>query len=116
MFKVHLNKMKFFAHHGLHDEEGITGTEFEVSAEISFKADEVHSIHDTINYVTVFEIVKKAFKQPERLLENLAQDITEQIHNIDARITTINITIDKLNPPIYNFTGSVGISYFKSYL
>jgi dihydroneopterin aldolase len=116
MFKVHLNKMKFFAHHGLHDEEGITGTEFEVSIDISFQAGEVHSIHNTINYVTVFEVVKTKFKHPQRLLENLAQDITEEIHNIDARITTINITIDKLNPPIYNFTGSVGISYFKSYL
>ena len=116
MFKVHLKKMKFFAHHGLHDEEGITGTEFEVSVDIGFSAVEVHSIHDTINYVTVFEIVKRFFKTPERLLENLAQNITNDIYALDARITTINISIDKLNPPIYNFTGSVGISYSKSYL
>jgi len=116
MFTVHLDKMKFFAHHGWHDEEGITGTEFEVSVSVTFNAPEnISTLHDTINYVTVFDIVKERFLRPARLLETLAQEITESIHKTDERITAINININKLNPPLSNFTGSVGVSYKKSF-
>ena len=49
------------------------------------------------------------------LRETLAQNITEEIYKIDHRITSINITIDKLNAPICNFTGNVGVNYLKSF-
>jgi len=116
MFTVHLNKMKFFAHHGLHDEESITGTEFEVTIAVSFDViGKVKSLGDTVNYVSIFEIVQKRFRKPERLLETLAQNISEDIHKTEPHIRLINITIDKKNPPISNFTGSVGVTYSKSF-
>jgi 7,8-dihydroneopterin aldolase/epimerase/oxygenase len=116
MFTVHLNKLIFFAHHGVHNEEGIVGTDFEVSVSIHFNAPEkVISLNDTINYVHVFEVIKKRFAIPERLLEILAQHIVDDIYAIDNRITTINISIDKINAPIPNFIGTVGVSYTKSF-
>jgi 7,8-dihydroneopterin aldolase/epimerase/oxygenase len=115
MFTVHLNKLIFFAHHGVHDEESIIGTDFEVSVSIDFDAPEkVVALKDTINYVSVFEVIKKRFATPGRLLETLAQHIVDDIYAIDNRITTINISIDKINPPISNFIGSVGVTYSKS--
>ncbi len=117
MFTIHLNKLKFFAYHGLHEEEAVIGTDFEVSVSITFDAPEtVQELNDTINYVTVYEIIKKHFAQPEKLLETLAQNITQEIHKIDNRITSINITIDKINAPINNFIGTVGVTYSKSYI
>jgi 7,8-dihydroneopterin aldolase/epimerase/oxygenase len=117
MFTIHLNKIKFFAHHGVHDEEGIVGTDFEVSVSINFNAPEkVIALEDTINYVSVFNMVKNRFAIPERLLETLAQNIIEDIYAMDNRITTINISIDKINPPISNFIGTVGVSYTKSFV
>jgi 7,8-dihydroneopterin aldolase/epimerase/oxygenase len=116
MFTVHLNKLLFFAHHGVHDEEGIIGTDFEVSVSVSFNASEkIIALHDTINYVSVFEIIKMRFAIPERLLETLVQHIVDDIYAIDNRITTINISIYKINPPISNFIGSVGVTYTKSF-
>lgn len=116
MLTIRLNKMIFFAYHGVHAEENIVGSQFEVSVLLSFNAPEkIEELHDTINYVSVFEIVKSNFAKPEKLLESLAQDITEEIYKIDKRISSINITIDKLNPPICNFTGNVGVNYLKSY-
>ena len=116
MFTIRLNKMKFFAYHGVHVEEAIVGTEFEVSVSISFDSSgKIFELNDTINYVAVFEIVKKLFAIPEKLLETLAQNITEEIYKINNQIISINVTIDKLNPPICNFTGTVGVNYFKSY-
>ena len=116
MITVHLSKMKFFAHHGWHDEESITGTEFEVSVSVSFNPEKkITELHDTVDYVSVFNIVKAHFLRPAKLLETLAQQITEDIHKTDNRISLINIIIDKLNPPIITFTGSVGITYSKSF-
>ena len=86
MITVHLNKMKF----------------------IGFS-------NGIINYVSVFNIVKKYFLLPEKLLETLADQITEDIHKTDDRISFINIIIDKLNPPITTFTGTAGITYSKSF-
>ena len=116
MFTVHLNKMRFFGHHGWHEEEKITGTGFEVSVSVSFDSpDEIKSLEDTVDYVAVFNIVKNHFIKPTKLLESLACQITEDIHKNDPRISIINITIDKINPPITNFTGTVGVAYSKSY-
>ena len=116
MFTIRLNKLKIFAFHGVHSEETITGNEFEVSVLIHFLENKkIDALSDTINYVEVYDIIKKHFAIPVQLLETLAQVISEDIYKIDNRISSINITIDKLNAPICNFTGSVGVNYSKSY-
>jgi 7,8-dihydroneopterin aldolase/epimerase/oxygenase len=117
MFTVHLNNIKFFAHHGVHNEEGIIGTDFEVSVSVSFDAPEkVIALNDTINYVQVYEVIKNRFAIPDRLLETLAHCIVDDIYAIDNRITTINISIYKIHPPISNFIGTVGVTYTKEFV
>jgi 7,8-dihydroneopterin aldolase/epimerase/oxygenase len=116
MFTVHVNKIKLFAYHGIHPEETIVGTDFEVSVSVSFNAiQKIKVIEDTINYVNIFTIIKANFAKPEKLLETLAQNIVEEIYKMDTRITLINIWIDKTNAPILNFNGTVGITYSKSF-
>lgn len=116
MHSIHLNNLRFFAHHGYHDEEGIVGTNFEVSVKIDFEAEgKITTLPQTINYVEVYELIKRIFSKPTKLLETIAQDICESIVAIDNRIKTINISITKLNPPLPNFIGSVGVSLSKSY-
>ena len=116
MFTIRLNKMKIFAHHGVHAEETVVGAEFEVSAQITFTENKkIEALADTLNYVNVYTIIKDHFSKPVPLLETLAQNISEEIYKVDERITSINITIDKLNAPMCNFTGSVGVTYSKSY-
>ena len=116
MFTIHLHNCQFFSHHGLYEEEEIVGTVFEVNLSADFNGEEpISSLKQTINYVAMYEIVKKHFDRPRQLLETLAQEIAEEIHQSDSRIKNINIKIQKLNPPIVNFTGSVGVSYTKSY-
>jgi dihydroneopterin aldolase len=114
MFTINLHKLAFFAHHGLHDEEAITGTGFEIDVSVQFDAlGKITSIHQTINYAAVYDIIKKHMIHPVALLETLAQHITEDIYLLDNRIRVINISINKLHPPIKNFVGTVGVSYSK---
>lgn len=115
MVTVNLNNMKFFAHHGLHDEESI-GTEFEVSVAVSLTDKiQITTIHETVDYIKVFTIIKEKFLHPSKLLETLAQEITEEIYKINEAISVINITITKINPPITNFIGTAGITYTKTF-
>jgi 7,8-dihydroneopterin aldolase/epimerase/oxygenase len=116
MFTIHLQNCRFFAHHGLHEEEAIVGAAFEVSLSASFEEDgNITRMNQTIDYVTIFEMVKKHFERPRQLLETLAQEIAADVCNIDARVRTVDIHLTKLNPPIANFTGSVGVSYTKRF-
>lgn len=116
MFTIHLANLRFFAHHGMHEEEAIVGNDFEVSVDVEFDVpDKITSIRQTINYVDVYMAIKKIFQHPSKLLETLALNICEEIYLVDSRITKINITIHKLNPPISNFMGNVGVSFSKSY-
>ena len=116
MFTIHLNKLEFFAHHGLHDEEAITGTNFEIDVSVQFSPEnKINTIHQTINYADVYAVIKKHMQQPVALLESLAENIAEEIYSLDNRIMSINININKLHPPIQNFIGNVGVTYSKAY-
>ena len=116
MHSVHLDKLRFFAYHGLHEEEAIAGAEFEVNLSIDFKQDDpIKKISDTINYVDVYELIKLVFQEPVHLMETLAEEITKRIGLLDNRVSAVNIRITKLNPPIPNFSGNVSVSFSKSF-
>ena len=114
MFTIHLNNMHFFAYHGLHDEESVTGNSFVVDVNIKFMpAEKIRSIQQTINYAEAYMIIKKIMNKPVSLLETLAECIAEEIYTMDNRIREINVQINKLNPPIENFSGHVGVTFNK---
>ena len=116
MITIHLNKLEFFAHHGLHDEEAIIGTTFEISVSLSFEpAGKITSINQTINYSDVYQLIEKHMTHPVALLEMLAENILEEIYLFDKRIKNINITINKIHPPLNNFIGQVGVTFHKEF-
>ncbi len=110
---ISLNGMRFFADHGLYEEELKLGNEFEVDVLIRCKAPKklIASIQQTINYVEVYKIVEKEFKERQNLLETCAMKIGDQLQQRFKRIEWFRISIKKLAPPITNFTGNVGVSY-----
>lgn len=116
MFTLHLKNLKFISFHGIHEEEKILGNEYEVNVDIKInQVEKIDSIHQTINYVSVYELIKARMSVPTPLLEILVHDIAEQIHQLDQRILSIQISVFKLHPPIENIKGSVGVSWYKEY-
>ncbi|MGC4103505.1 dihydroneopterin aldolase [Ferruginibacter sp.] len=116
MFTIHLNNLRFFAFHGLYQEEKILGNEYEVNAEVTLVTHEaVTELHQTINYVKIYDIIKQRMQTPTALLETVAQELTDDIYSSDKRITSIYINIKKVYPPIAAFRGSVGVSYKKDF-
>ena len=116
MYSIHLNNCRFYAFHGMHEEETTVGAPFEVSLKADFDAAEhITHLKDTINYVDVFNCVRAHFGRAVPLLETLARQIVEDVYALDTRIRKIDIHITKLNPPIAGFNGTIGVSYSKSF-
>lgn len=114
MLTIHLNKLIFHAYHGIYEEEKIIGNDFEVNVAVTFEAkSEIHTIYDTVDYVSLHRIIKKLMNKPTPLIETVVQQMGEEIKLFDKKITSVSISIHKLNPAITNFEGTVGISYTK---
>ena len=116
-FTIELKSVNFFAFHGLHEEERKTGNEYEVDLSVKFITDGkmITKIDETINYVKLFEIVKQEMEQPRNLLETVAISITEKIQEHFGEVKEVEVRINKKNPPIVNFSGSVAVLYSKRF-
>lgn len=116
-FTIQLHNLHFFAYHGLYEDEKILGNEFEVNISMNVKVltEDKVSIGDTINYAEAYEVVKEVFNQRENLLETICINICTAAKNQFPRLKKIAIQIIKLHPPIIGFTGSVSVSYKKTY-
>ncbi len=115
LITVQLDEMRFFAFHGLHREERKTGNEFAVTLSLAFRpgGGTVTAIPDTVDYGQVFQVVKAAMQHPRDLLETLAMEITEELHQRFPFIRQAEIRISKLHPPIPGFQGNVAVTYRK---
>lgn len=116
MITIHLHNLKFFAFHGVHEEEKLLGNEFEVNADIEFYEErDIVSLKETINYVDIFEIIKQRMMIPSLLLETIVMDIGNTIQADYKNIRSINIRLTKLHPPVPGLQGSVGVSWYKAF-
>ena len=116
MYKVQLHNLTFFAFHGLYEEEKILGNQFQVSLEVTIiNFAEFENIKDTLNYVSLFEIVKTKMTQRFDLLESLAQSIIHEVYSKNKRVEEIAISIKKMNPPIKGINGNVGIALQRKF-
>ena len=113
MMQIKLEKVKFFGFHGLVPGEEIIGGEYEVNLTISYQPVDtiIIKLEDSVDYTLLFSIVKQRMQKPTHLLENLATEIASEIIAKIAIVTEVDISIYKLQPPIENFQGMVGVNY-----
>jgi 7,8-dihydroneopterin aldolase/epimerase/oxygenase len=117
LLTVYLKQVRFFAFHGLYAEEQKTGNEFEVDLAVNYAPSSglVTDISETISYADLYAIVLEQMKEPVALLETLAMTITSKIHEKFPQVKKIEISIDKLNPPITGIVGRVGTSFRREF-
>lgn len=113
---VELINIRFFAFHGLYELEQKTGTDFIVDLKVKYVPGSTEiTIDETINYETLFELVKSKMEVPEKLLETLTKNIANSIYEQFPFTKEINIRIEKINPPIENMCGNVAVSYRQKF-
>lgn len=100
---VCLENVRFHASHGVLEQERLTGGDFIVSVSaacplaVAMKSDDVA---DTLNYATLYEIVRNEMQKPSRLLENVAGRIGESVFATLPQVDSLIVKITKTNPPM----------------
>jgi 7,8-dihydroneopterin aldolase/epimerase/oxygenase len=103
MGRIALEGLDFHAFHGVYPHERESGNWFEVdiAVETDFsKAAEDDDLSETVNYETLFRIVKDEMEKPSRLLETVAKNIVDDVMREFPSVTLVDFKISKLNPPI----------------
>jgi 7,8-dihydroneopterin aldolase/epimerase/oxygenase len=117
MVTVELQNIRLHAYHGVYEGEKKTGSPYDVSIKVIYE--EVDSrfdnLENTINYVAVFGIIKERMKAPLPLLEKVAAGMIEEIKQRWPFAVEIMVSIYKLEPPIENFQGRVGVTINKQF-
>lgn len=116
-FTIQLHRLRFFATHGVFAEEEKTGNEFEVNLSLTVPAPEegAVTIQNTINYADVYQLVNAHFCRREALLESIAVSIAGSLKEAFPLLQSVSVQIAKLHPPIAAFTGSVSVTYNKTF-
>ena len=100
--KITLQAMKFYAYHGVLEQERRVGNTFVVDLTLTApleKAVQSDQLEDTINYAEVYELTKQEMNIPSQLLEHVAGRICRALRHHFPQIEQIEIRISKLNPP-----------------
>ena len=107
-----LNEMKFFAFHGVNEQERIVGNTYLVSLKLGLdmsRACQSDQLEDTLNYASVYKQVAAVMKIPCNLIEHLAEKICLQLRNTFPEIQYIEIRLKKCHPPIVGIMQSAEI-------
>ena len=98
-----LENMRFYAHHGVFEQERQIGSWYEASLKIKLdftQALETDDVKDTINYAKVYDIIAEEMRIPSNLLEYVAGRIINAIRQKFPEIEELEISLSKLHPPV----------------
>ncbi len=101
MGQISLEGMKFYAYHGVYEEEQIIGNYYTIDVYIqtSFgRAAVSDDIFETINYETVYLICQAEMRQKVKLIETLINNIIIALKHQFSAIQGVNVRIQKENP------------------
>ena len=117
MIVVHLHDLHFNSFHGIHEEEKILGNDYVIDASVEFHEERqvITSIHDTINYTDIYNIIRERMSVPTPLLETIVMEIGNEIHNEFPQVRSINISIKKMYPPIEGIQGAAGVNWQRRF-
>lgn len=103
MSVISIEGMEFFAYHGCFAEEQIIGTKFRVDIfmDVDTSAAEVSDdLFDTVNYQSVFMLVKAEMSIKSKLLEHVGRRVLDKLKSSFPEVKKARIKIRKLNPPL----------------
>ena len=109
---IFLDTLRFFAHHGVGEQETVVGNEFTVSLRLQVdirRAAETDDVADTVSYADVHTAVKAEMDIPSKLLEHVCGRIINRLfHDFpqieecprSEEIEEITLKLAKRNPPM----------------
>ena len=117
MGKIFVEGIKIYAYHGCFKEETKIGTHFQVDVELDVDLSVpsvTDNIYDTVNYQSVFQVVKNQMEQPSHLLEHVSKRIIDELFIQFPIIQQIVLKVAKLNVPLGGHIDRVAVQLVES--
>src|SRR5687767_2960065 len=114
--RVALEGLEFRAFHGVYPHERESGNWFEVdiAVETDFSlAANTDELVGTVNYETLFKIVKAEMERPSKLLETVTEKIATDVLELFPNALSVEFKISKINPPIGGKCKKATVSLLK---
>ena len=100
---IHLRQVRFHAFHGVLSQERQVGADFVLDLKVGYPLEQAmqsDEVTDTLNYAALYDLVAHEMQQPSKLLEHVAGRIVEAIGKTFPQVTSIDLELIKLNPPM----------------
>lgn len=100
---IFLDRMHFFAYHGVGEQETIVGNDFIIDLRLKTDitlAAETDDVTNTVSYADVYEAVKEEMAIPSKLLEHVCGRIVERLFRDFPTVESIDLKLSKRNPPM----------------
>jgi len=112
---IYLREVRFHAFHGVFPQERKVGADFSVSLRVGADltlAVEHDAVDVTLNYATLYELVKREMLIPSELLEHVAGRIGKAVCDTFPQVRTVQVSVTKLNPPMGADCAGAGVELY----
>lgn len=109
---IFLDNVRFFAYHGVGEQEREVGNEFIISLRLKVDitlATETDNVAHTVSYADVYENVKAEMEIPSALLEHVCGRIVKRLFRTFPAIEGIELKLSKRNPPMGADVDAAGV-------
>ena len=109
---IFLDNVRFFAYHGVGEQEREVGNEFIISLRLKVDitlAAETDNVAHTVSYADVYESVKAEMEIPSALLEHVCGRIVKRLFRTFPAIGDIELELSKRNPPMGADVDAAGV-------
>ena len=101
--QIHVNGLRFWAHHGCMEEEAIIGQEYCVDVTLwvdLMPSATTDDLSKTVDYVDVHRIVKREMGVRSKLVEQVCQRIVAGLREELPLAEAVEVKVTKFQPPI----------------
>lgn len=113
---IKVENIRLYAYHGCLDEEAKIGSEYRVDVKVNAdlnKSSKTDELSDTVDYVHLNTIVKEEMAMRSKLLEHVVDRILLRMLDEITMITSVKVSVSKINPPIGGNVEKVTVSRKK---
>ncbi|MBP3850110.1 MAG: dihydroneopterin aldolase [Prevotella sp.] len=110
-----LKELRFHAYHGVMPQERKVGGDFIVSLRVGIDLSRPvasDDVADTLNYATLYKVVKREMMIPSQLLEHVGGRIGEAVLDAFPQAVSVDLTLMKLNPPMGADSKGAGVELY----
>ena len=109
---IYVKEARFHAYHGVMPQEQAVGADFLVSVRCALditQAMEHDMLEVTLDYGVLYDIIRQEMEIPSQLVEHVAGRIAHHVFDNFPAVTSIDLSITKVNPPIGADCGGAGV-------